>query len=265
MSLVCFTEKVRGERLPVSLDGISVEEIHSDLTGHAEGEDGGCDLTKTRPLTANTGVCIKGSEKGGPFDIPGELARKWLALPSNPNGTPNSDVVRPWANGMDITRRPSDTWIIDFQGNSEGVAAFCEAPFEYALKTIKPVRAENREARTSENWWRHRRSGQELRTALAPLYRYIATTRVAKHRLFVWLDIRVLPDSRLYVIARDDDTTFGILHSRAHELWSLGTCSWHGVGNDPTYNAASCFETFPFPEELSPNIPAMAGSCSSSA
>ena len=40
---------------------------------------------------------------------------------------------------------------------------------------------------------------------------------------------------------------FGILHSRIHEIWSLGTCSWHGVGNDPTYNAASCFETFPFP------------------
>jgi len=28
------------------------------------------------------------------------------------------------------------------------------------------------------------------------------------------------------------------------------------VGNDPTYNAQSCFETFPFPEGLTPNIPA---------
>ena len=44
------------------------------------------------------------------------------------------------------------------------------------------------------------------------------------------------------------DPTFGILHSRLHEVWSLATCSWHGVGNDPTYNAHSCFETFPFPE-----------------
>jgi hypothetical protein len=25
------------------------------------------------------------------------------------------------------------------------------------------------------------------------------------------------------------------------------TCSWHGVGNDPTYNTSTCFETFPFP------------------
>jgi type II restriction/modification system DNA methylase subunit YeeA len=30
------------------------------------------------------------------------------------------------------------------------------------------------------------------------------------------------------------------------------------VGNDPTYNAHSCFETFPFPAGLTPNIPASA-------
>jgi type II restriction/modification system DNA methylase subunit YeeA len=49
-----------------------------------------------------------------------------------------------------------------------------------------------------------------------------------------------------------------VLHSRFHEAWSLKTCSWHGVGNDPTYNVDSCFETFPFPEGLTPNIPAAA-------
>ena len=26
----------------------------------------------------------------------------------------------------------------------------------------------------------------------------------------------------------------------------------HGIGNDPTYNAKSCFETFPFPAGLTP-------------
>ena len=35
-------------------------------------------------------------------------------------------------------------------------------------------------------------------------------------------------------------------------------CAWHGVGNTPTYNAKSCFETFPFPEGLTPDIPAAA-------
>ena len=57
----------------------------------------------------------------------------------------------------------------------------------------------------------------------------------------------MLPDSRLYVFARDDDYFFGVLHSRIHEVWALATSSRHGVGNDPTYNNTTCFETFPFP------------------
>ncbi|WP_336469884.1 type IIL restriction-modification enzyme MmeI [Pseudorhodobacter antarcticus] len=55
-------------------------------------------------------------------------------------------------------------------------------------------------------------------------------------------------------IARDDDTTFGILHSRFHELWSLrmGT----SLEDRPRYTPSTTFETFPFPEGLTPNIPA---------
>ena len=56
----------------------------------------------------------------------------------------------------------------------------------------------------------------------------------------------------LDVIARSDDTTFGILHSRFHELWSLSLCTWLGVGNDPRYTPTTCFETFPFPAGLTP-------------
>ena len=56
--------------------------------------------------------------------------------------------------------------------------------------------------------------------------------------------------------ARDDDTTFGILHSRFHELWSLRLCTWLGKGNDPRYTPSTTFETFPFPAGLAPNVPA---------
>jgi type II restriction/modification system DNA methylase subunit YeeA len=50
--------------------------------------------------------------------------------------------------------------------------------------------------------------------------------------------------------------TFGILHSRFHEAWSLRLGTWLGVGNDPRYTPTTTFETFPFPEGLTPNIPA---------
>jgi type II restriction/modification system DNA methylase subunit YeeA len=65
----------------------------------------------------------------------------------------------------------------------------------------------------------------------------------------------VLPDSATVAIARDDDMMFGIIHSRYHELWSLGLCTWLGVGNDPRYTPSTTFETFPFPDGLSPDIP----------
>ena len=58
------------------------------------------------------------------------------------------------------------------------------------------------------------------------------------------------------MIARDDDTTFGIRHSRFHEVWSLRLCTWLGVGNDPRYTPTTTFATFPFPERLTPDVPA---------
>ena len=76
------------------------------------------------------------------------------------------------------------------------------------------------------------------------LYRSdLGTIIVAKHRLFVWIASNVIPDHRLIVFAREDDYFFGVLHSRAHERWSLATCSWQGVGNDPVYTPQTCFET----------------------
>ena len=86
------------------------------------------------------------------------------------------------------------------------------------------------------------------------LTRYIATARLAKHRLFGWYDVRICPDSQLIVIARDHDTTFGILHSRFHEIWSLrlGT----SLEDRPRYTPSTTFETFPFPAGLTPEVPA---------
>jgi type II restriction/modification system DNA methylase subunit YeeA len=64
------------------------------------------------------------------------------------------------------------------------------------------------------------------------------------------------PSNLIDAIARDDDTSFGILHSRFHELWALRMGTFLGVGNDPRYTPSTTFETFPFPEGLTPDIPA---------
>lgn len=186
------------------------------------------------------------------------LASAPIGARGNPNGRTNADVLRPWINGMDLMRRPANKWIVDFGWEmSEQQAALYEAPFEHIQKYVLPMRERNRRASYRTFWWRHVEPRQGMWKALSGLSRYIATTRVAKHRTFVWCDSRICPDTRVVVVARDDDTTFGILQSHFHEAWSLSLCSWHGVGNDPTYNPTTIFQTFPFPEGLSPDSPAI--------
>ena len=92
------------------------------------------------------------------------------------------------------------------------------------------MRQQNRREAYREYWWRHVEPRHGMWRALDGLTRYIATPTVAKHRLFAWFDTRVGPDHQLIVVARDDDVTFGILHSRFHELWSLRLCTWLGKG-----------------------------------
>jgi type II restriction/modification system DNA methylase subunit YeeA len=247
VSLVCFG--TCGDA-PV-LDGKPASRINPDLTS------GALDLTKAKRLDQNLGVSYMGDTKGGSFDIPGELARSWLQLPVNPNGRTNVEVLRPWRNGQDITRRPSDKWIIDFGWEmSEREASLFEAPFQYVKERVYPERKNNRREAYAEKWWRHVEPRPALMKKLHGLQRFIVTPTVAKHRIFFWLARQIMPDHQLIVFVRDDDTFFGVLHSRFHEVWSLRRGTWLGVGNDPRYTPTSTFETFPFPEGLTPDLPA---------
>ena len=253
VSLICFA---RGDDACVSgarLDGEPVDEIYTDLTARRDGA--GVDLTGARRLSENASVVFTGDTKGGSFDVPGDLARKWLCLPANPNGRTNADVLKPWMNGMDLTRRPAGKWIVDFGWTmSEADGALYEEPFRWAKEHVYPMRQGNRRDAYRDYWWRHVEPRQGMWRALARRSRYIATAQVAKHRLFVWCDVRICPDQQLIVFARDDDTTFGILHSRFHEIWSLRLGSRHT--DRPRYTPTSTFETFPFPAGLTPDVPA---------
>ena len=256
VSLICFG-RADDERLAQArLDGQLVKEIYTDLTGRNEGE-AGLDLTAVRRLPANSNVSFIGDAKHGSFDVSGDQAREWLRLPANPNGRTNAEVLKPWMNGMDLTRRPAGKWIVDFEWHiAEADAALYDEPFRWVQKHVYPLRSQNNRAAYRRHWWRHGEPRQGMWRALEGLARYMATVRHAKHRVFVWLDRRICPDSALIAIARDDDTTFGILQSRFHETWSLRLGTAVGKGNDPRYTPTTTFETFPFPEGLSPNVPA---------
>ena len=235
ISIICFDGGADTSR---SLDGALVSSINSDLTA-------GTDLTRAHRLADNRGIAFQGVSKVGDFDISESTALSMMAG-HNPHGRPNTEVIKRWINGTDITQRPRNLWVIDFGTNMpEDEAALYEAPFEYLAAKVKPQRMLNNRRRYAELWWLHAEARPGMRKALAPLRRYIGTSITAKHRFFSWLPEKSLPSNLVVAIANDEDYVFGVLSSKIHTHWAvtMGT----QLESRPRYIVSVCFETFPFP------------------
>ena len=231
-----------GKETVRELDSVAVQSINANLTSEL-------DLTKAQRLIENSRIAFMGDTKGGAFDLNSDQVVPMLHAPLNPNGRPNTDVVVPWVNGLDITRRPRGMFIIDFGVDMlEGEAALYELPFAHIEREVKPERMKNNRAAYRERWWIHVEPRPTLRTALKPLHRYIGTPNLTKHRIFDWLTPPTLPDHQIIVFARDDDYFFGVLHAKVHELWAraMGT-QLREAESGFRYTPTTCFETYPFP------------------
>jgi len=261
VSIVCFA---RATSKTAILDGNEVPSLTPDLRPKKANSDSS--LVDAQRLPENTNLAFQGvvprskinsrdaRELGLPhasFVVDGNTARAMLNSPGNPNMRPNSDVVVPYLIGDDITSRPNDRFIVDFTNIPLKQAKLYDDPFAY-IQSIYEHRSYMRQEKALTYWWQFWNTRPEMRNALAPLNRFIATPRVAKHRIFVWQQHPTVADNAVVAIAKDDDVTFGILHSRFHERWALRMGTWLGKGNDPRYTPTTTFETFPFPPGLTP-------------
>jgi hypothetical protein len=223
------------------LDGRSVREINADLSD-------GAALITASVLDQNGDIAFMGDTKGGAFDVDLDIALRLLPG-TNVNRRPNCDVIVPWVNGLDITRRLRSLWIIDFGCDAtHAQAAGYEAPFAHVERYVQPERRKNRRETYAKNWWIHVEPRPALRAALQGKGRFLATPTLTKFRLFGWLESPTLPDHQLIVFARSDDYFFGVLHSAVHELWARrqGT-QLREAESGFRYTPTSTFETFPLP------------------
>ncbi|PDW02185.1 class I SAM-dependent DNA methyltransferase [Candidatus Viridilinea mediisalina] len=238
VSLVGFDAGNEQER---SLDGSAVQTINADLRA-------ALDLTHVHHLPENRAICFMGPSAKAPFDLDAETAMQMLRAPLNPNGRPNTDVVRPVASAVDLVQQQRGKWTIDFGLLPEDEAALYEAPFEYVRTHVYPVRMQASRVKYAGNWWQYARPRVEMREALRKHQRYIATPGVAKHRIFVWVQPEVLCNQGTLVFARSDDYFFGVLHARIHELWARRTGTQvRDAESGFRYTPTTTFETFPFP------------------
>ena len=209
----------------------------------------GADVSSCGALIANSKISCPGVKlHGSGFIVTNEVASQ-LGLGTIPDIEKH---IKDYRNGKDLTNRPREIKLIDLFGldASEAIEQF-PSLYQHLLIHVKPERdaiAHTKDGATyAKYWWLFGKTRAELRLALAPLQRYIATVETSKHRFFTFLDQDILPDNMLIAIASDDAFHLGVLSSNIHVIWALAAGGRLGIGNDPRYNKSRCFEPFPFP------------------
>jgi len=233
--------RVRSESVP---EGDDAAEVLFDVEQGAIQPDLsiGADLDSARPLLANADLTSRGVQLyGAGFILPEAEAAELLA--ADPAA---KSVIRPYLNGRDFTGNSRGALVIDFFGLTD-LQALQRFPqlYQRVVERVKPERDQSKEARVKANWWLHGRTRDEMRQSLVGLRRYIATVETSKHRVFQFLSTSVLPDNKLISIALDDALYLGVLSSRIHIVWALGTGST--LEDRPVYVKTKAFDPFPFP------------------
>jgi hypothetical protein len=91
-----------------------------------------------------------------------------------------------------------------------------------------------------------------MRKALESLDFYFALPKIVKWVMFARVNINILPCEANMVIASDDFYLLGILTSQIHQLWVKAQRST--LKSDTRYTNTTCFETFPFPQNVKSNL-----------
>lgn len=191
-------------------------------------------------LIANSGISHQGvSPQASGFVLGQDEAAQLMKADS-------AEVVFPYLNGRDLVQRARGRFIIDFGLRTQAEARQFAHAYQIVEDRVKPDRASNKRRSYRELWWRFGEPRKGMRDALAGLGSFIGTAYVAAHRTFQRIDIDVVPDDKIVVIALESAFYLGVLSSSIHQTWAAAAGTRLGMGNDLTYNSTRCFDSFPF-------------------
>jgi hypothetical protein len=227
-----------GDPEHVWLDGAQVAHVDASLRSGGTAEP-------ASPLKRNGGRSFQGPQPVGRGFVLDPLEAEQILMSG---GAHYRDVVRPFLVAEDIANDPAQRptrYVIDFGLRSLEDAMAYPLALDVVRERVKPVRDKNRRQARREKWWLLGELVPALRSALAPLDRYIAGTRVGKRILFCWCQPWTCPSDATNVFAFSDDSVMGVLLSATHRVWAWRQSSTLRV--DIRYTPTSAFETFPWP------------------
>lgn len=269
--------------VPCELDGRAVGRITAFLF-HTGGDD------DPKPLKANAGQSFQGSivlgmgftfddtDRSGvanPISLMHELIRK------DPR---NAERIFPYIGGEEVNDSPTHAhhrYVINFGqmplrredlgatwtgadararerwlrtgvvplDYPESVAADWPDLLAIVEEKVKPGRlTQNREVR-AKYWWRYGEVAPALYEAIRGLERVLVISQVGARMAFAFLSTGVVFAHRLVVFPLAGFSSFAELQSRPHEVWTRFLS--YTLKDDLAYSPADCFETFPFPFDVS--------------
>jgi len=205
------------------------------------------DTKEASKLKANQGFCFVGIQPtGAGFEVDEETAMQWISA-----DTKYSEVLSRFSKGGNLAKAPKGLptkWIINFGDLDLEEAESYELPFERVVRLVKPKRLLVRRDHVRRYWWKHQERRPAMKKALASLDFYFAVPEVSKWSIFVRCERDWLSGNKAKVVAADDYYILGILTSRIHRQWmhaQKGT-----LKGDIAYTHDTCFETFPFPQQV---------------
>jgi hypothetical protein len=162
----------------------------------------------------------------------------------------NIDVLFPFINADDLCSRPGaqpSRWVINFFDWPIEKAAAYKDCLEILRLRVQPFRETNKIRDRREKWWQFAGRNPQLYESISGLKRTVVMPIVSKVVAPLFTDTRLVFSHAVAVIARDDDSTMGILTSTVHRAWARSYAST--LESRTRYAPTDCFETFPFPDK----------------
>ena len=230
-------------------------------------------------LVVNSEKSFQGSiVLGMGFVLTTELAHALLARDER-----NRLVVFPYLNGEDLNSRPDQSpsrWVINFHdwpldrgaGGSwldacnkereaflraghvpsdypEPVAADFPECLEIVERLVQPERALVKRDVYRDRWWRFAERQSALYSALSGLKRCLITAQTSKFISVSFGATSIVFSNTLIVLLFEDSGVLGLISSTLHGEWVAEYAA--SLETRLRYIPSDCFDTFPFPVELS--------------
>lgn len=135
----------------------------------------------------------------------------------------------------------------------EPVASDYPDCLEIIRKKVLPERLKLKDnpdgKRRKKYWWKYGRTTPGLISATKGTERFLVHPLTSKHNTLAWCGHDTVPSHMTVTLAYDDFANYAILQSEIHWAWAL----FYGnkLETRPQYTPSDCFETFPFPADIS--------------